>query len=43
MKKTVGDNLEVKASGGVRNIEDMEELIKAGVILLTPPYTFYIV
>ncbi len=30
MKKTVGDNLEVKASGGVRNIEDMEELIKAG-------------
>ena len=30
MKKTVGDALEVKASGGVRNLEDMEKLIKAG-------------
>ncbi|WP_455684551.1 deoxyribose-phosphate aldolase [Thomasclavelia sp.] len=30
MKKTVGDDLEVKASGGVRDLEDMEKLIKAG-------------
>ena len=30
MKKTVGDDLEVKASGGVRTLEDMEKMIKAG-------------
>lgn len=30
MKDTVGDRLEVKASGGVRNLEDFEKMIKAG-------------
>lgn len=30
MKQTVGDKLEVKASGGVRTIEDMEKVIEAG-------------
>ncbi|GAB6100086.1 deoxyribose-phosphate aldolase [Halanaerocella petrolearia] len=30
MKDVVGDNLEVKASGGVRSIEDAEEMIEAG-------------
>lgn len=30
MKKAVGDELEVKASGGIRNIEDMEKVIAAG-------------
>lgn len=30
MKKTVGDNAEVKASGGVRTFEDAEKMIKAG-------------
>lgn len=30
MKQTVGDELEVKASGGVRTVEDMEKVIVAG-------------
>lgn len=30
MKKTVGDELEVKASGGVRSIDEMEKVIIAG-------------
>lgn len=30
MKKTVGDDLEVKASGGVRTVADMENVIAAG-------------
>ncbi|PTK89664.1 deoxyribose-phosphate aldolase [Staphylococcus gallinarum] len=30
MKDTVGDALEVKASGGVRNLEDFNEMIEAG-------------
>ena len=30
MKKTVGDACEVKASGGVRNFEDMMAVIDAG-------------
>lgn len=30
MKKAVGDELEVKASGGIRNVEDMEKVIAAG-------------
>lgn len=30
MKKTVGDNAQVKASGGVRNKEQFEEMINAG-------------
>lgn len=30
MKQTVGDELEVKASGGVRSFEDMENVVKAG-------------
>ncbi|EES42298.1 deoxyribose-phosphate aldolase [Staphylococcus caprae M23864:W1] len=30
MKDTVGDRLEVKASGGVRNLEDFNKMIEAG-------------
>ena len=30
MKETVGNELEIKASGGVRSLEDMEKVIKAG-------------
>lgn len=30
MKETVGDELEVKAAGGVRSFADMEKVIKAG-------------
>lgn len=30
MKKTVGDELEVKASGGIRSIVEMEKVISAG-------------
>ena len=30
MKQTVGDDLEVKASGGVRTIQDMEKVVAAG-------------
>ena len=30
MKDTVGDRLEVKASGGVRNLEDFNNMIEAG-------------
>jgi deoxyribose-phosphate aldolase len=30
MRKTVGDKLGVKASGGIRNLEDMEKMIAAG-------------
>lgn len=30
MKQTVGDELEVKASGGVRCLEDMEKVVAAG-------------
>ncbi|XKH51027.1 deoxyribose-phosphate aldolase [Chryseomicrobium palamuruense] len=30
MKKTVGDDLEVKASGGVRSIEDFNAMVEAG-------------
>ena len=30
MKQTVGDDLEVKASGGVRTLEDMEKVVAAG-------------
>ncbi len=30
MRKTVGENIGVKASGGVRNLEDMEKMIAAG-------------
>lgn len=30
MKETVGNELEVKASGGVRSLEDMEKVIRAG-------------
>lgn len=30
MRKTVGDKLGVKASGGVRNLEDMMKMIEAG-------------
>ncbi|WP_249029701.1 deoxyribose-phosphate aldolase [Tannockella kyphosi] len=30
MKQTVGEDLEVKASGGVRTFEDMENVVKAG-------------
>jgi len=34
MKKTVGDALEVKASGGIRNTEDAIKLIQAGATRL---------
>jgi deoxyribose-phosphate aldolase len=34
MKKTVGDALEVKASGGIRNTEDAINLIQAGATRL---------
>mgnify|MGYP001544802124 FL=1 len=34
MKKTVGDALEVKASGGIRNIEDAMNFIQAGATRL---------
>ncbi|MCM3073530.1 MULTISPECIES: deoxyribose-phosphate aldolase [Staphylococcus] len=30
MKDTVGDDLEVKASGGVRNLEDFNKMLEAG-------------
>ncbi|SCT32395.1 deoxyribose-phosphate aldolase [Staphylococcus caeli] len=30
MKETVGDALEVKASGGVRNLEDFNQMLEAG-------------
>ena len=30
MKDTVGDALEVKASGGVRTVEDFNQMIEAG-------------
>ena len=30
MKDTVGDALEVKASGGVRNLEDFNRMLEAG-------------
>ena len=30
MKETVGDSLEVKASGGVRNLEDFKAMLDAG-------------
>lgn len=30
MKKTVGDELQVKASGGIRTLEDVEKMINAG-------------
>ena len=30
MKDTVGDELEVKASGGVRSLEDFNKMIDAG-------------
>ncbi|MCG7339979.1 deoxyribose-phosphate aldolase [Staphylococcus sp. ACRSN] len=30
MKETVGDDLEVKASGGVRNLEDFNKMIESG-------------
>ncbi|MDP4462114.1 2-deoxyribose-5-phosphate aldolase, partial [Staphylococcus hyicus] len=30
MKETVGDALEVKASGGVRNLDDFKAMIDAG-------------
>ncbi|RIP17035.1 2-deoxyribose-5-phosphate aldolase, partial [Staphylococcus gallinarum] len=30
MKDTVGDDLEVKASGGVRNLEDFNHMLEAG-------------
>jgi len=30
MKETVGDALEVKASGGVRNLEDFNQILEAG-------------
>ena len=30
MRKTVGPNFGVKASGGVRSLEDMEKMVKAG-------------
>ncbi|WP_342610409.1 deoxyribose-phosphate aldolase [Staphylococcus hsinchuensis] len=30
MKETVGDDLEVKASGGVRNLEDFNKMLEAG-------------
>ena len=30
MKDTVGDELEVKASGGVRNLEDFHKMLNAG-------------
>lgn len=30
MKKTVGDRLQVKASGGIRTLEDAQKMIKAG-------------
>jgi deoxyribose-phosphate aldolase len=30
MRKTIGDKLGVKASGGIRNLEDMEKMIAAG-------------
>ena len=30
MKKTVGDGVKVKAAGGVRTKEDMDEMIEAG-------------
>ena len=30
MKDTVGNRLEVKASGGVRSLEDFEKMIEAG-------------
>ena len=30
MRKTVGENIGVKASGGIRNLEDMERMISAG-------------
>ena len=30
MKKTVGDKLQVKASGGIRSLQDMQAMIEAG-------------
>lgn len=30
MRKTVGENVGVKASGGVRNLQDLENVVKAG-------------
>ncbi|PTG49996.1 deoxyribose-phosphate aldolase, partial [Staphylococcus chromogenes] len=30
MKKTVGDTMEVKASGGVRNLDDFKAMVDAG-------------
>jgi deoxyribose-phosphate aldolase len=30
MKKTVGDELKVKASGGIKTLEDVQVMIKAG-------------
>lgn len=30
MKQTVGDELQVKASGGVRNLADFKKMIEAG-------------
>lgn len=30
MKQTVGDELQVKASGGIRSLDDMERMIEAG-------------
>jgi deoxyribose-phosphate aldolase len=30
MRKTVGENIGVKASGGVRNLQDLENVVKAG-------------
>ncbi|MFZ8101549.1 2-deoxyribose-5-phosphate aldolase, partial [Staphylococcus arlettae] len=30
MKQTVGDALEVKATGGVRNLEDFNNMLEAG-------------
>ena len=30
MKQTVGDQCEVKASGGVKTFEDMEAMVRAG-------------
>jgi deoxyribose-phosphate aldolase len=34
MKKTVGDNIQVKASTGVNNREDADRMIKAGATRL---------
>ena len=30
MKDTVGEDLEVKASGGVRNLDDFNQMLEAG-------------